>query len=112
MKRDGTWLREEEIWPKEEEDRAILMSVVPEPASPEVTHVDIAVSRGTGVNPVWLASPPQAIRFVAGSSFSVFVQLPAAGDYIVYAFRKRLPPLTMPVHMDERPTAREFHFPM
>jgi MoaA/NifB/PqqE/SkfB family radical SAM enzyme len=123
MKRDRTWLREEEIWPRDGDERGILMSVVPEPASPEVTHVDIAVSPGSSVNRLLLARPPQALRFVAGSSFSVWVRLPAPGDYMIYAFPKRLdpafrkqypalPPVTMPVHVEERPTAQEIHFPM
>lgn len=123
MKRDGTWLTEEEIWPKNALDGAILLSIVPEPASPDVTHVDICVDPGAAVNRRFLAKPPRALRFEVGSSFSVCSQVSAPGDYTVYAFPKRLdptfrthypplPPVTQTIHIAGRPMAQEFRIPV
>jgi MoaA/NifB/PqqE/SkfB family radical SAM enzyme len=122
MKRDGNWLTEEEIQPKNQKE-GILVSVVPEPVSPDVTDVDILITPGHQVNRTILARPPQALRFKVNSSFSICMSVPAPGDYLVYAFPKRLdpafrkhyppfPPVTLPIHVDERPIAQEFQFPI
>ena len=115
MKRDGTWLTEEEIRPKDNNE-SILISVVPEPASPEVTDVDILITPGTQVNRTFLEHPPKALRFTVDSSFSICVTVPAAGDYMIYAFPKHLdaafPAVALPVRVKARPIAQEFRFPI
>jgi hypothetical protein len=116
MKRDGRWLTKDEISRGPE---GVLLSIVPEPQNPEVTHVDVFVTPGCEVNRMLFVRPPQAARFAVGRSFSVWVAAPAAGDYVVYALPKRidpqfrkhypaLPPATAAISVTERPVAQEF----
>jgi MoaA/NifB/PqqE/SkfB family radical SAM enzyme len=118
MKRDGRWLTEEEIFPKEQAMSPVLLSVVPEPASPDVTHVDICLAPGTEIDRRILAHPQTALRFEVGRSFCVHSHVREPGDYVIYAFPKRLDPTfrqqypalpatAQPIHLSARPVAQE-----
>jgi MoaA/NifB/PqqE/SkfB family radical SAM enzyme len=116
MRRDGRWLTEDEVSP-EHGNPGVLVSLVPVPASPEVTHVDLLLTAGAEVNRQLLENPPQGPRFAVGSSFAIPAQVPAAGDYTVYAFPRRrqhppVPPSTHTLHVAARPIAQEFPFPV
>ncbi|HEY4363636.1 MAG TPA: radical SAM/SPASM domain-containing protein [Bryobacteraceae bacterium] len=115
MRHDGRWLTEEEI--AGTASRGLGISLVPEPASPGVTHVDLLLTAGAQVNRQMLENPPQGPRFTVGSSFSIAAQVPAPGDYTVYAFPRRreyppIPPSTHTLHVTARPIAQEFSFPV
>lgn len=114
LKKDQTWLTEEEIGTEESD---IVVSVVPDVKAP-ATHVDVFLAPGP-VNRALLAQPPRALRFEVGRSFSVCFGVRNAGDYTVYAlpkqldpnFRVQYPPIphaTMPIHVAKRPVAQEF----
>jgi MoaA/NifB/PqqE/SkfB family radical SAM enzyme len=115
IKKDKTWLTEEEIGAG---DAEIIVSVVPEVKAP-ATHVDVFLAPGEQVDRRLLAQPPQALRFEAGRSFSVCFTVRKAGDYTIYALPKQLDPnfrvqyppispVTMPIRVPERPVAQEF----
>jgi MoaA/NifB/PqqE/SkfB family radical SAM enzyme len=116
MRADGRWLTEDEISPKHG-NPGRLVSLVPMPASPEVTHVDLLLAAGAEVNRQLLENPPQGPRFSVGASFAIPAQVPVPGDYTVYAFPRRqqyppLPPSTHTLHVTPRPIAQEFPFPV
>lgn len=115
IKKDKTWLTEEEIGAG---DAQIIVSVVPDVRAP-ATHVDVFLAPGDQVNRRLLAQPPQAFRFEMGRSFSVCFKLRNAGDYTIYALPKQLdpnfrvqyppiPPATMAIRVAQRPVAQEF----
>jgi hypothetical protein len=113
MQRDGRWIAPNEIAPPG--DPGILTSVVPVLGKSSATHVDIFVARGHAVNRQLLARPPRTQRIQLGLNLGVLGLLPSA-EYTVYALPKtddrQLPPITMPIHVTERPIVQEFQLPI
>jgi hypothetical protein len=116
MKRDGTWMTDEEIAPVKP---GVLSSVVVDQGTSTATHVDIFATQGHQVNRLLLANPPKAQRYEVGKSFSVIVGGVPPGPYTLYAmprildpsFRTRpvaLQPVTQFIEVARRPTAQEF----
>ena len=127
LKRDGQWLQEDEI--KEPDRRpGIQVSIVPIPASSDVTQIGVAVlARHEMASLVqrmslrlnWSRQNPARVQnFAVGSSFSIRTKL-EPGEYTICAFPLRAdrkawtrylpqPLVTLPIRVAERPLAQEF----
>jgi MoaA/NifB/PqqE/SkfB family radical SAM enzyme len=117
MKKDRTWLTDEELKPGLAK-APIVLSVFPETGQAEITHVDMFLSAGHTVDPILLVRPPKAARFTVGKDYSTCIGVPEPGDYTLYALPKRLDPtfrrvyppiapVTVPITVTERPLCQE-----